>query len=136
MLLTKSHHLLKKKIPSNNINHIKLRALLNFTGCDKTLGMAYNCWLCCVMKASFSLLLHQAHLIHHPEPISVIWWEKCGASGSPSIPISENEKTNNRTWLGLIAKDIMVFTDSLLVEQHGACLRNQMWFKGCYPNNA
>lgn len=95
-----------------------------------TPGMAYNCWLCCVMKASFSLLLHQAHLIHHPKPISVIWWEKCGASGSPFIPISENEKTNNRTWLGLIAKGIMVFTDSLLVEQHAACSGDQMWFKG------
>lgn len=100
-------------------------------------GWLTTAWLRRVMKASFSLLLDRAHLIHHQKPISVIWWEKCGASGTPSLPISENEKTNNRTWLGVIAKGIMVFTDSLLLEQDDTvCLRDQMWFKGRYPNTA
>lgn len=80
------------------------------------------------MKASFSLLLDRAHLIHHHKPISERQWEKCGASGTPSIPISENEKTNNRTWLSIIAKGIIVFTGSLLLEQDSVCLRDHMLF--------
>ncbi|KAK1894563.1 Potassium voltage-gated channel subfamily H member 6, partial [Dissostichus eleginoides] len=50
-------------------------------------------------------------LIHHQKPISERQWEKCGASGSPCIPISGNEKTNNRTWLGIIAEGTVVFAD-------------------------
>lgn len=69
------------------------------------------------MKASFSVLLDRAHIIHHQKPISGRQWEKCGASGTPSIPSSENEKTNNRTWLGSTVEGIIAFTDSLLLEQ-------------------
>lgn len=85
-------------------------------------------WLRRLMKASFSLLVDRAHIIHHQKPISERQWEKCGASGTPSIPISENEKTNNRTWLGIIAEGIIVFTDSLLLEEDRVCLRDQIWF--------
>lgn len=89
-------------------------------------GTLQTAWLRFVMEASFSLPLDRAHLIHHGKPIGVRCWEKCGASGTNSTPISENEKTNNRTWLGVIG---IVFTDSLLLEQDTVCSRDQMWFK-------
>lgn len=51
--------------------------------------------------------------------------------GLPPPPISENEKTNNRAWLGVIG---IVFTDSLLLEQDTVCSRDQTWFEDLQSN--
>lgn len=45
-------------------------------------------------------------------------------------PLSENEKTNNRTRPGVIADGIVVLADSLLLESDIVCLRDEMWFAG------
>lgn len=45
-------------------------------------------------------------------------------------PLSENEKTNNRTRPGVIADDIAVLAESLLLERDIVCLRDEMWLAG------
>lgn len=45
-------------------------------------------------------------------------------------PLSENEKTNNRTRPGVIADGMVVLADSLLLEPDIVCLRDELWFAG------
>lgn len=101
----------------------------------RTLGMAYNC---IVTLCNESLIFSApgwrltSSITRSPSQRDAL-----GKVRSPrdslSPPVWKNEKTNNRTWLGVIADGIVVFADSLLLERDIVRLSDEMRFTGWCP---